>query len=131
MMKSENESTIKFLPKWVWAIAFIQIGLVLFFSAGTAMNPGNFLPDISHLNYVTMLYVTRNITVALGIIISLLLRSHKALLTILCVRILTDLSDIASVFILDVEVIKSSVPMVIILLVFPASLAIRYLLKRI
>jgi len=131
---SNNENanqTIQFLPVWVWIIVLIQIGLVLFFSAGTAMNPGNFLPDVSELNYVTQLYITRNITVALGIIMALILRSHQALLMILAVRLLTDIFDVITVYALNVEVIKASVPMVAVLLIIPAVLAIIHLLKRI
>ena len=94
------------------------------------MNPGDFIPDVSELNYVTQLYITRNVTVALGIIVALLLRSHKALLTILIVRVLTDISDVISVYALNVEVIKSSVPMVVVLLIIPALLAVGYLWKR-
>jgi len=130
-MNDTNNQTNKFLPVWVWAIVLIQIFLVLFFSAGTAMNPGDFIPDVTELNYVTQLYITRNVTVALGIIIALLLKSHRALLLILTVRLLTDISDVITVFALNVEVIKSSVPMVVILLVIPALLAIGYLWKRI
>ena len=123
--------TYKFLPVWVWVIALIQIFLVLFFSVGTAMNPGDFIPDVSELNYVTQLYITRNVTVALGIIVALLLRSHKALLVALIIRLLTDISDVITVYALNVEVIKSSVPMVVVLLIIPALLAIGYLWKRI
>ena len=130
-MNSKNDQPKNFLPIWVWIIVLVQISLVLFFSAGTAMNPGDFIPDVSDLNYVTQLYITRNITVALGIIVALLLRSHKALLAMLTVRLLTDISDAISVYVLNVEVIKSSVPMVIVLLVIPALLAIGYLWKRI
>lgn len=130
-MNSKNDQPKNFLPIWVWIIVLIQISLVLFFSAGTAMNPGNFIPDVSDLNYVTQLYITRNIAVALGIIVALLLRSHKALLAMLTVRLLTDISDVISVYVLNVEVIKSSVPMVIVLLVIPALLAIGYLWRRI
>jgi len=130
-MNDENNQTEKFLPIWVWLIALLQIFLVLFFSAGTAMNPGNFIPDVTELNYVTMLYITRNVTVALGIIIALLLKSHKALLLILTVRLLTDIADVITVYALDVEVIKSSVPMVVVLLIVPALLAVGYLFKRI
>lgn len=129
-MNNTNEQTKKFLPIWVWAIVLLQIFLVLFFSAGTAMNPGGFIPDVTELNYVTQLYITRNITVALGIIIALLLRSYKALLLILTVRVLTDISDVITVYALNVEVIKSSVPMVIVLLIGPALLAIWHLWKR-
>jgi hypothetical protein len=123
--------TNKFLPIWVWVIVLLQIGLVLFFSAGTAMNPAQFIPDVTELNYVTQLYITRNVTVALGIIIALLLKSHKALLLVLTVRLLTDISDVITVYALNVEVIKESVPMVIVLLIVPALVAVGYLLKRI
>jgi hypothetical protein len=104
---------------------------VLFFSAGTAMNPSDFIPDVSELNYVTQLYITRNVTVALGIIVALFFRSHIALLIILVVRLLTDISDVITVYALNVEVIKSSVPMVVVLLIIPALLAIGYLSRRI
>tara|TARA_B110000037_G_C17011880_1_gene461635 strand:+ start:233 stop:637 length:405 start_codon:yes stop_codon:yes gene_type:complete len=124
-------NTTKFLPVWVWIIVLFQIGLVLFFSAGTAMNPAQFIPDVTELNYVTQLYITRNVTVALGIIIALLLKSHKALLLILIVRLLTDISDVVTVYVLNVEVIKESVPMVVVLLIVPALAAVGYLLKRI
>jgi len=124
-------NTTKFLPIWVWVIALLQIGLVLFFSVGTAMNPAQFIPDVTDLNYVTQLYLTRNVTVALGIIIALLLKSHKALFLILLVRLMTDISDVVTVYALNVEVIKESVPMVVVLLIIPAIAAVTYLWKRI
>ena len=111
-MNDNNDQTNRFLPIWVWLIVLAQILLVVFFSVGTAMNPADFIPDVSELNYVTQLYISRNVAAAVGIIIALLLRSHKALLTILIVRVLTDISDVISVYALNVEVIKSSVPMV-------------------
>jgi len=129
-MNENNDRTNRFLPIWVWLIVLAQIFLVVFFSVGTAMNPAEFIPDVSELNYVTQLYISRNIAAAVGIIIALLLRSHKALLTILIVRVLTDISDVISVYALNVEVIKSSVPMVVVLLIIPALLAIGYLWKR-
>lgn len=121
----------KFLPVWVWVILLLQMGLVLFFSAGTAMNPEQFIPGVTELNYVTQLYITRNVTVALGIIVALLLGSHKALFLILVIRLLTDISDVVTVYAMDVEVIKESVPMVVILLILPALVALGYLWNRI
>jgi hypothetical protein len=109
----------------------MQIFLVLFFSAGTALNPGDFIPEVTEINYVTQLYITRNVTMALGIIIALLLKSHRALLMILTVRLFTDVSDVISVYALNVEVIKASVPMVVVLLIIPALAAIGYLWKRV
>lgn len=125
-----NDSSAEFLPIWVWIIVVLQIGLVLFFSIGTALNPGEFIPGVTELNYVTQMYITRNVVVALGIVIALLLASHKALLLILIVRLLTDVADVISVYALNVEVIKSSVPMVVVLLILPATAAIGYLWSR-
>lgn len=125
-----REGSIQFLPIWAWLIVLTQIFLVVFFSVGTAFNPSEFIPDVSELNYVTQLYITRNLAAAIGIIVALLLRSHKALLAILIVRVVTDISDVISVYALDVDVIKSSVPMVVILLIIPAIVVIAYLLKR-
>ena len=129
-MSEKNDQASRFLPVWVWLVVLAQIFLVSFFSVGTAMNPAQFIPDASELNYVTQLYISRNLAVAVGIIVALLLRSHKALLAILFVRVLTDISDVISVYALNVEAIKSSVPMVVALLIVPALLAIAYLLKR-
>ena len=130
-MNENTDQASKFLPIWVWIVVLVQIFLVLFFSAGTAMNPAEFIPGVAELNYVTQLYITRNVTVAAGLIVALLLRSHKGLLVMLIVRLLTDIADVISVYALDVEVIKSSVPMVVILLILPALLASGYLWKRI
>ena len=130
-MNNKIDQSEKFLPIWVWIITLIQIILVLFFSAGTAMNPGDFIPGASELDYVTQLYITRNVTVVFGIVVALLLRSHKALFAMLIVRTLTDISDVITVYALNVEVIKSSVPMVVVILIIPALLAITYLWKRI
>ena len=95
------------------------------------MNPGDFIPGASELDYVTQLYITRNVTVVLGIVVALILRSHKALFAILIVRMLTDVSDVITVYALNVEVIKSSVPMVVVILIIPALLVLTYLWKRI
>ena len=130
-MNNINNQTKKFLPIWVWMIALIQICLVLFFAVGTAMNPGNFIPGISELDYVTQLYITRNVTVVIGIVVALLLRSHKALFAILFVRLLTDISDVFTVYAFNVEAIKSSVPMVVVILIIPALLTLGYLWNRI
>jgi hypothetical protein len=120
-----------FLPVWVWIIVIVQILLVSFFSTGTAMNPADFIPDVSELNYVTQLYITRNVTAVLGMVGALLLKSHKGLLVILAVRLFTDIGDVITVYALDVEVIKSSVPMVVVLLIVPALIACGYLWKRV
>ena len=129
MNEMSNQSN-KFLPIWVWIVALVQILLVLFFSVGTALSPADFIPDVAELTYVTQLYITRNVTVAVGMIVALLLKSHKGILTVLVVRVLTDVADVITVYALDVDEIKSSVPMVVILLIIPASLAVGHLWSR-
>ena len=129
-MNDKSDQSNKFLPIWVWIVALVQILLVLFFSVGTALSPADFIPDVAELTYVTQLYITRNVTVAVGLIVALLLKSHKGLITVLVVRVLTDVADVITVYALDVDEIKSSVPMVVILLIIPASLAIAYLWRR-
>ncbi len=129
-MNNISDQTKNFLSIWVWIIVLIQIFLVLFFAAGTIMNPGNFIPGISELDYVTQLYITRNVTVVLGIVVALFLKSHKALFAMLIVRLLTDLSDVITVYAFNVEIVKSSVPMVVVILIIPALLALGYLWKR-
>ncbi len=130
-MNKNNGPADGFLPIWVWLIVFVQILLVSFFSAGTAMNPADFIPGVSELNYVTQLYVTRNVTIIIGMLGALLLRSHTGLLVVLVVRLLTDIADVITVYAMDVEAIKSSVPMVVISLIVPALLASAYLRARI
>ncbi|RZW12774.1 MAG: hypothetical protein EX260_12180, partial [Desulfobulbaceae bacterium] len=120
-MNDTSDQPNKFLPIWVWIVVLVQIFLVLFFSVGTALSPADFIPDASELTYVTQLYITRNVTIALGIVVALLLRSQKGLLTVLVVRVLTDIADVITVYAMDVDEIKSSVPMVLILLIIPAS----------
>jgi hypothetical protein len=95
------------------------------------MNPEYFIPGISDPNYVTQLYVSRNVTVVVGLIAALSLRSHKALFAVLIVSILTDISDVVAVYAFNVEVIKSSVPMVMIVLIVPELLALGHLFQRI
>ncbi|WP_428087993.1 hypothetical protein [Candidatus Thioglobus sp.] len=130
-MNEKIDKPNKFLPVWVWVVALIQIFLVLLFSIGTFINPADFIPGASELNYVTQLYITRNLVVALGIVAALCLRSHTALLLILMVRLLTDVSDVISVYALNVTAVKSSVPIVAVLLIIPALLAVGYLWQRI
>jgi len=125
------ENKKKFLPTWVWVIALIEIVLVLFFSVGTAMNPGDFIPGVTELDYVTQLYITRNVTAVLGLIIALLLRSRKALFVMLIVRMVTDFSDVITVYAFNAEIIKSSVPMVVGILIIIPLFAIIYLWKQI
>ena len=130
-MNNKTEQTKRFLPTWLWVIAIVEIVLVVFFAIGTIMDVGSLIPDVSEVNYVTQLYLTRNLTAVLGIIIALLLRSHKALFVILIVRMATDIADAISVYAYNAEMVKSSVPMVVVILIIIPLFALWYLWKRI
>ncbi len=131
MNKKIDGSSKKFLPIWVWVIALIQIFLILFFAIGTALNPEGFISESAQLDYVTMLYIIRNVTIVIGIIVALLLKSRLMLFGMLLVRMLTDVADVFAVYVFNVEVIKSSVPMVVAILIVPALVALCFLWKRI
>jgi len=130
-MDNTNEQSTTFLPIWIWIIALLHVILVLFFSAGTFMDPASFIPGATELDYATQLYITRNVTVALAITVALLFKSYKALFILLLIRVVTDISDVITVYVFNVEVIKESVPMVVVLLIIPALVALGYLWKRI
>ena len=49
-MNGNTDQANKFLPIWVWIVVLVQISLVLLFSAGTAMNPAEFIPGVAELN---------------------------------------------------------------------------------
>jgi hypothetical protein len=121
----------KWLPFWLWAVVLVQIVLVLVFSVGAALSPSDFISATAELNYLTQLYISRNVTLALGLMVALLMRSHQAIMVLLMVRVLTDVADIIAVYVFNVEAIKDSVPMVVFLLIVPAVIAIGYLYQRI
>jgi len=89
------------------------------------MNPQNFTPNI------TQLYITRNVTAVLGLIIALLFRSYKAIFVMLIVRMVTDISDVFTIYTFDAKTIKSSVPMVVVLLFIILFFVLRHLWKQI
>lgn len=119
-----------FLPWWMWLIVTVQCALVSFFAIATVMDPASLLPNNQALDYLTLLYVTRNLTMVLGVLLALLFRSYSGLLIMLLVRVLTDMGDVLNVYYFDVTEIKASVPMVIALLIVPAWIAILHLWKR-
>ena len=49
----------------------------------------------------------------------------------LIVRMFTDLFDVLAIYAFNVEVVKSSVPMFVVVLIIPALFALYYLWKRI
>lgn len=114
----------------MWLIVTVQCALVSFFAIATVMDPASLLPNNQALDYLTLLYVTRNLTMVLGVLLALLFRSYSGLLIMLLVRVLTDMGDVLNVYYFDVTEIKASVPMVIALLIVPAWIAILHLWKR-
>jgi len=126
-----KKSFLQFLPWWMWIAVLLQLILVSFFIVATLSDPSALLPGDQELNYLVVLYVTRNATALLGIIVALLLRSHAALLIALVIRFTTDLVDIVNVLSLGDKGGQAAIPFVIVLLVAPAIIGSIYLLKRI
>lgn len=115
----------------MWIVILLQLILVSFFIVATIQNPAALLPGDQPLNYLVVLYVTRNATALLGIIVALSLRSHAGLLIALVIRFTTDLTDIVNVLSLGDKGGQAAIPFVVVLLVAPAIIGSIYLFKRI
>ena len=66
-----------FLPWWLWAIVAIEITVPTFFGVASIMDPGMWGADV--LGPLGQLYVTRNFTMVLAILVAVTLRSRAAL----------------------------------------------------
>ena len=126
-----KKSFFQFLPWWMWIVVGLQFGLVSFYIAATAMDPMALLPGDQKLDYLVVLYVTRNATALLGILVALLIRSHSALLVALIIRFSTDSTDIVNALTLGDKGAQAGIPFVIVLLIIPAISGSIYLWKRI
>ncbi|MEM1139236.1 MAG: hypothetical protein AAGH45_05065 [Pseudomonadota bacterium] len=109
----------KFLPWWVWAIAFIEMIVPTYFAVATVIDPSVWGEDT--LGAIGQLYVTRNITMAAGVGLALLLRSHTALFVAVFARYATDFIDIVAGFLRgpDPETQQVLIVFTVVLLVLP------------
>lgn len=98
-MKNKVES--RFLPWWLWVIVAIEIVVPTFFGIATIFNPS--IWGAETFDVIGQLYVTRNFTMVLGVIIAVLIRNRAVLFVTIGIRYITDVVDIASSFIRGVE----------------------------
>ena len=127
-----NKGFSGLLPWWVWVIVIIEAALPTIFGIATWMNPAGFIEGAQGVSYEIMLYITRNLTTALGIVLAVLLRSHVAIFILIIVRMTTDMTDMLNAtFNGGGESVVQTIPFLIVLLVILPLLALRHLWGRI
>ena len=127
-----NKGFSGLLPWWVWAIVIIEAAVPTIFGIATWMNPAGYIEGAQGVSYEIMLYITRNLTTALGIVLAVLLRSHVAIFILISVRVTTDMTDMLNAtFNGGGESVVQTIPFLIVLLVILPLLALRHLWGRI
>lgn len=119
----------RFLPWWMWAIIAIEIVVPTYFGIATIFDPSIWGED--SFGAIGQLYVTRNFTMVLAIIIAALMRSHSALFVAILARYVTDLVDIVSGFMRGPDAATMQVLAAFgFLLLVPPLLALIWLFRR-
>ena len=127
-----NQSFKGFLPWWVWIIIIIEAGVPTIFGLATWMDPATYIEGAQGVSYEIMLYITRNLTTALGIVLAILLRSHTAIFILIIVRMTTDMTDMVNAtFNGGGESVVQTIPFLIVLLLVVPLFALRHLWGRI
>jgi hypothetical protein len=114
-----GERAQPFLPRWLWAIVAIEVIVPTFFGLASIVDPS--IWDVDRLGTLGQLYVTRNFTMALGVVLAVLLRSRAALVVAISARFVTDFVDIVANVVRGVEgeVVPVLVVSLVLLLVLP------------
>ncbi len=121
-----------FLPWWVWAIAIMEAAIPTIFGLATLADPGTYIEGATDVTYAIGLYITRNLTTALGIVLALVFRSHIALFILIAVRMITDITDMANATLNGGgEDVVSMIPVLAVVLLAIPALAQWHLWKRI
>lgn len=124
-----NSIERRFLPWWVWAIIAIEVVVPTYFGIATIFDPSIWGEE--SFGAIGQLYVTRNFTMVLAIIIAALMRNHTALLVTIFARYVTDLVDIVSGFIRGPDAATMQVLAVFgFLLLVPPLFALIWLFQR-
>jgi hypothetical protein len=134
-MTGSNEGTNSsrgFLPWWVWVVVAMEIAVPTAFGVATWRDPAAYIAGADDVTYTILLYVTRNLTTALGLLLAVLLRSHTAIFILIIVRMATDAADMinASVNGAGSSVVES-IPYLFVLLIVVPFLAQIWLWKHI
>ncbi|MFK7841499.1 MAG: hypothetical protein AB8B54_04470 [Sphingorhabdus sp.] len=127
-----EERSRGFLPWWVWIIVAIEAGVPAIFGLATWIDPATYIEGATGTSYEIMLYITRNLTTALGIILAVLLRSHVAIFILIIVRMSTDIADMVNATTNGGgESIVQTIPFLFVVLVVLPMFALRHLWGRI
>ena len=125
-----NSDVRPFLPWWAWIVVAIEIAVPVVFSTLNIINPAAFGGGPELTDYQT-LYITRNYTMALGVLVAVLLRNYVGLFVAVFIRFSTDFVDIVSGLIGgDPQMLQVIAILFVPLMVLP-SLLLFYLWKRI
>ncbi|MEM1086978.1 MAG: hypothetical protein AAGH90_04560 [Pseudomonadota bacterium] len=92
-----KQITRTFIPWWIWIVIAIEVSVPTYFGIATIFDPSIWGED--HFGAIGQLYVTRNFTMVLALVVALILRSRVALFVALLARYLTDFVDITAGFI--------------------------------
>ena len=127
-----NERFKGFLPWWVWATVAIEAGVPTIFGLATWVDPATYIEGAESVSYEILLYITRNLTTALGIVLAVLLRSHVAIFILIIVRMTTDIADMINATTNGAgESVVQAIPFLIVLLVVIPLFSLRHLWGRI
>ena len=120
-----------FLLWWVWIIVVMEAAIPTIFGVATWIDPATYIEGAEGVSYEIMLYITRNLTTALGIVLAILLRSHVALFILIVVRMATDATDMLNAtFNGGGESVVQSIPFLFVLLIVLPFFALHYLWGR-
>lgn len=126
-----SEKNSGFLPWWVWVIVAIEAVVPTVFGIATWVDPATYIEGAAGVSYEILLYITRNLTTALGIVLAVLLRSHVAIFILIIVRMTTDISDMFNATLNGAgETVVQSIPFLIVLLVVLPLFALYHLWGR-
>ena len=121
-----------FLPWWVWTMVGIEAIVPTIFGIATWLDPGTYIAGADSANYAIVLYITRNLTTALGIVLAVLLRSYKAIFILIIVRMTTDVADMVNATLNGGgEDVVRTIPVLIVVLIVLPLFALRHLWGRI
>ncbi len=129
MSKKSSEG---FLPWWVWIVVAIEAAVPVIFGLATWLDPATYIEGAQSVTYEILLYITRNLTTALGIVLAVVLRSHGAVLILIIVRMTTDAADMVNATLNGAgESVVQTIPILIIVLIVIPLFALRHLWGRI
>ncbi len=121
-----------FLPWWVWIVVTIEIAVPTIFGIATCFNPATYIADADQVTYTILLYITRNLTTALGLLLAVLFRSHIAVFILIIVRMTTDGSDMINAVSNGAgESVVQSIPYLFVILIVIPLIAQVWLWKHI